>query len=395
MKLEDIIKNKYAKEVDPIFTQEDWNSFLNHKNRKKKRPILLWILLGLTITLPITYSYLHSTKQTNPSYSEYTNQDILSTFEDHDLTQGGLTKTELLINTPPVSKEPVWLSEDRHRQSKIKHIPAPAQLLEVSDGRPTALNPKDDQRATFYNPEKRNWELVAIPSRKLVPTSLNSTNISLNKPISIPSQKGSWKKSHGEIQLYAGLSHPYHVETVEEKAFQVGSKLYLPVSRIIRLKTGIELGNISFVSKIMNPGIGIDNIEAPSKSARFDHAVVESINLSLELGLDVLLYSKKSWNSYLGISYLTAKEITKDIDYNFQDLDNLSGNDILLSKKDSKKYFVPNIIKFETGLKYESPIGGINFSISYPYQIQNSGIDLLNQLQFNLGFTHVLNKRKK
>ena len=207
-------------------------------------------------------------------------------------------------------------------------------------------------------------------------------------PFSINVSKNHWIKSIYTAQVYGGLSHPFHVQTVEEKAFQFGGKLYHHMGKKVRLKTGVELGSISFVSKMMNPHLGVALVEAPSDIVQFDHAIVESVNLNIEFGVDRLIFSRNAWKSYAGISYIVATEITKDIDYTFAGIDDSSTiDDVLVSKKDATKYFVPHILKFETGLHYQSSIGGINLSFSFPYQISKTNVELLQQLQINVGFT--------
>ncbi|MBK8507023.1 MAG: hypothetical protein IPL46_35530 [Saprospiraceae bacterium] len=96
----------------------------------------------------------------------------------------------------------------------------------------------------------------------------------------------------------------------------------------------------------MNPHIGVALVEAPSDIVQFDHAIVESVNLNIELGIDRLIFSKNAWKSYVGISYLIATEITKDIDYTFAGIDDSATiDDVLVSKKDAAKYFVPHILE--------------------------------------------------
>jgi hypothetical protein len=197
-----------------------------------------------------------------------------------------------------------------------------------------------------------------------------------------------WQKSGKIFQAYGGISFPLNVETVEEQAHQFGAMFYYNLNKRLWAKVGLEFALISFRSFAINPSLGVDYIESPSDVVTFNNAIVESVNLSWDVGLDALVFTHKNWKGYLGLSYQVAAELDKEIEYNFNgDDDNDDTDDIHLAVKDIKKYFVPHILKIESGLLYETPIGGLNLSIGYPHQLSKTKVELLSQIQVNLGYT--------
>ncbi|MCB0684979.1 MAG: hypothetical protein KDC53_00600 [Saprospiraceae bacterium] len=390
MDFKDTIVKKYENEVTPVFREEHWDSFVQQRDNVRRRPLFIWIILGGTLSLLSYFIFHQNQKSTQPIHSKFSflpipeKQNYAET-----ITEKQNTKKLKNISLYQVNGTDSLYKKDQNQIKSLNDIRSLASKTGYNVGNYTFPIPTESRQ------EKSNIHLKVLETKKFLTVSEEQLEIVMAAPVlPIQIQKKYWNISSLGIQLYTGLSHPYHVETTEEKAFQIGSQFYYAIGKRTRLRSGIELGSLSFVSQLMNPNIGIDVVESPNESVLFDHAVVESVNANLDVGFDLLVHSQKSWSSYIGLSYQISKEILKDIDYSFLGKEDQPDQDLLLSKKDSKKYFAANIIKLQSGLNYQTPIGGFNVSFSYPYQLEKSKIKLLNQVQINVGYLYNFNRKK-
>ncbi|NND33216.1 MAG: hypothetical protein HKN76_11550 [Saprospiraceae bacterium] len=431
---------KYNAEVTPVFGDSSWDSFIAHRKKKKRRPLLLFFYSSIAgaILLGSLYLFFPSDEIINHLSSIPLITDNNDSNSDRD------NNNESLLNTPAVRNGRSMVAENTlDKQLPATHVdkligtpeekrPVPFSLnqsshtLNASGTKPTNKIPVRDkdtevqrkepisQESNFSNTNQaKNQSGVAAASDKGIANAISPSEITQvsfkgmkmlprktpaikypeNKlsyflPIEIVRQGLLWQRTSKTIHVYSGLLFPFHVQTVEEQAHHFGAKIYFDLSKRLRLKTGTELARISFRSNMINPALGVESIETPSDIVTFNNAIVESIDLNWDLGLDALIFTRKNWQAYIGVSYLISTEIGKEIEYNFSgDDDSDDDDDLAVSVKDAKKYFVPHIIKFESGLQYQTKVGGLNLSIGYPHQLSKTKIELLGQLQLNIGFT--------
>ena len=102
-----------------------------------------------------------------------------------------------------------------------------------------------------------------------------------------------------------------------------------------------------------------------------------------------MVFNRGPWQGHLGLAYGAAAELVKDADYAFVQDD--GGDDFILSVSDSKKYFEPMLLRFESGLYYQTPVGGFGVSLRYPWQFAKRHTQLLRQVQLNFGMTYKFN----
>ncbi len=148
-----------------------------------------------------------------------------------------------------------------------------------------------------------------------------------------------------------------------------------------------------FITSEMNPKIGVDLVESPGDMVSFKEAIVESVGWSVDVGIDYRIWQHRNWSIYSGANYRFSREIKKGIEYEFaSNIPGTSDDDVFIRSEKGTRYSEPFNIKLEIGTEYQTKVGGLNFSISYPIQLNSHKVELLRQLQFNCGITQSLTK---
>jgi hypothetical protein len=186
--------------------------------------------------------------------------------------------------------------------------------------------------------------------------------------------------------LYVGAAYPFEVQTFEEQAFHFGISIKYNLYERLRLKSHVSFHNMNFISEMINPRIGIKSVQAPFPNQKFSTAELESSSINASIGLEYLLVENMRWGLHFGTSYLVAKEIIKDVDYIFLGPDNTElEDDSIVSLHNEERYFAKNIINIELSAGHHFAFGDFHYGFSYPLQLNKSKIDLVNQLQLNVG----------
>jgi hypothetical protein len=431
MDFKDKIRAKYTAQVSPSFEDKNWDSFLAHKRKKEKKPMLFFLYLaglaGIAIVGTLLITKAPGKVSTNVD-STNNLASILAQDNNSNQTESTMALPDLIEDAEKnISRENIQIKTEESNNTKDgAHVSAKntdfgraskstSRLAKSMPDTDIKLNPSNHHsvhESSDLSSTNNDKFIPSVSNKKPVPSPTSRTGLLLIEklptkkvdlsytnlldasysPIDITSKrKPLWQRHGSNILVYGGISFPLNVETVEEQAHQFGARLYYNLGKRIRAKSGFEFALISFRSNSINPALGVEYVESPSDIVTFNNAIVESLNLSWDLGFDALVFSRKNLKGHLGISYLTAVELDKEIEYNFNgDDDNDSNDDIHVAVKDIKKYFVPHILKFEMGIQYETRIGGLNLSVGYPYQLSKNKLELLSQIQLNLGFTRIL-----
>lgn len=412
MNFREVIRKKYEREVNPKMSEADWQSFLQHRSLKENRrkrfvyiPITVGLLLLIVfsiyfITLPDQISELKFVTDEFPKGQNDLNPiaDLkLDTFATNKRLQNNLpnsnqlhesSKTYIAFNKK--QKNPSS-SADFELQKQMTQIVRTDIDLDKENSKEEKFEISEQSRSSDLEMSKtsplpvlgRIAELKTV-GREITPFKISTTRVD------------SWNPGNISAMINGGLALPFHDLTLDEQAHQFGILGYYHLNDNIRLKTGLEVSVADFIAVEMNPKIGVKFIESPGDKVVFYEAVVQSVGLSFDLGLDYRLWHHNNWSMYTGASYRLAKELIKGIEYEFRP-DGPGGpeNEIYIRSDKGDHYFEPFNIKFEVGLSYQTQVGGFNFALSYPLQLSNNKVDLLNQLQFNFGISHTIGKKNQ
>ncbi len=443
MDFKKIIRDRYNKEVQPTFDNKHWDSFLAYrhyqKDKRRRRSLILLVFIGLAL-VGVSLSILitsgsnsiksgslskpqiqhgssptpvvddHSpmrengenveTKQQNTSSAELSSPDPV-TSSDSGLSVEQFSREKTLDGSIEAAGQDTHLtSDERSGELRLNSNIDQASLAETKTGE--IDNPHRMPGKQAYLSSRQRRDSGSGERNRLDPIPMIKFSIPLNgsqimsdppeasSPIHIPGRdQFEWKKNSFSALAYAGLAFPFHVKTVEEQAHQFGGRGYYYLGKRIRSKVGVEFSLVNFIANEMDPRIGVEIVESPSDRVMFSEVIVESLGLNIDAGLDFLVWRSNAWSYFAGISYTMSTELMKEMEYAFEgEDDDANDDDIFLSVAASRKYFEPALIKFETGISYETVLGGFNISVARPFQIRLRKTDLLDQLQINFGLTH-------
>ncbi len=396
MDFKDQIRQKYQKEIQPSYNEERWKQFVAHREARK-RPrrrwalylILLMLLLAIGLVGIDKFASQNQGTQNKLSYVDAS--AIADNVSDFQASVPGDQQVE--VNSHSTAPE-VDINVVALPNAFIPEMTSPISSHQESDNAGVVLVP-----SSVGNDSRIELTFVEISSRKATPLNFkrNLRNVDhanhgiLGDPSIRVSGLVAWPKYLHTIQVYGGLTYPSHVETVEEQAHQFGSTIHRRLSNRLRAKLNLHFASVNFTTQSMNPRLGVDYVESPSDLVQFDHSIVESINSNLNLGLDYLFWKTGDFYAYGGVGYGLSKELVKDIDYIFNGQDDLDiKDDVYLSKSDAKKYFIPHVVRLETGVQYQNELGGILFSLEYPIQLSTTRIEMFRQWQVNFGLLRQL-----
>ena len=393
MDFKDQIKAKYHQEVQPVFTENNWNAFLMYKSKRKpRRRFVIWFF-GIAISIVASVFLFH---QIN-SLDSFRSKEYLA----EDPKQMVDLETEIAETTHVIAQEGSDRAIDNqqlNRQLASRQKPPKSSRGTLLHARldpqqpsdlPASTTPQFKSDVLDKDARKIVDQMAPLKNRESLVQSMARWDLEVS-PIEITrSEVPLWRSSRFRVSIYGGLAFPFHVKTIEEQAHQFGGKLYHNLGHRWRSKFGLEFATISFISKVMDPDLGVAIVEAPTELVQFRSAVVESLNMNVEVGIDFLLFEKDAWQGYLGVSYGLSSELHKEIEYEFDEDDDITtDDDVKLAITNPEKYFVPHLLRFESGLQYQTKLGGFNLSLGYPYQLSTKKkIEILGQLQLNLGFT--------
>ncbi|MCB0666234.1 MAG: hypothetical protein KDC80_10445 [Saprospiraceae bacterium] len=384
MNSREAFRSRYESEVQPEFNDKDWHSFEAYRSKRKKRIPVFIFWTGISIIAGLIMAGLLP-------FGDQSEE----TFKIPDSTPAYQIKR--LENTA-IHREKIKSNNNATTVEAKKNEKAPTKLNKVE---------RTDQNQSA-KPENKNK--IRYSSHSILPSiteyHLSETNekieplarlsvetmkvhaipeVSLN-PIIMVTDKHYWPEKQFDIGLSTGLSIPTNVKTIEEKAHQFNLQLIYNTTRRLRYHINFGFQSLSFISNQMDEELGIQMVAAPSEYVVFSSAIVESSIGNMGIGADVLLFSRRHFRTYAGITHQLALEINKDIDYTFNGKEDFPAVDeITLSRKNKNRFFTAGLLRFESGLEYSTKTGVFNLSLGYPVQLSTRKINLLNQVQFNFG----------
>ena len=391
------IREKYDREVQPQFVDGKWDSFVAYRSiqgRKKNRNrFFIFFISGLAlVAFTAIFSLSNNEKSTinpnvqstNTHHLSQSNQTISNATEEPEPFKTIVAPST--INAKEISEDVTADNLSGSMASVQDEKKAPFQKNIQSSITIKTKLPAIKTNKPLNNPQgiSQNTALSPLTTRLPIITStkVNQRTIKINYP---PKKVEIQNNKDWMLYVYSGIAFPSHVVTSQEQAFQYGLSLKYQIHPKIRLKTGLEYGSISFVSSEMDPRIGISSIPAPNDIVSFSNAVVNSTNLNFDLGLDYTFIQLGRWKPWLGFSYRISKELYKEIDYSFEEEDNNNLEEIHEFRSNENLYFIPGIMHIESGVLYETPEIGMNLSVGYPFQVKMQKVQLLRQIQINLG----------
>ena len=397
------IQNKYNREVNPRFREKHWDTFISYWNSKKKKsrrgyflfPLLAIVLISFLFILLNRNSGIVPDKNLlveNQTIRAENHPGTNSDTRDQKVNIINDETNEQILNVDKLISPNRSISNDIKRNDNNFNFSAYGTNLEKSPTIYSKLTHQIPESELFGTKNllelDRSLTGTSLTLLPLTISPIHHSAVSLRQPVMKPISVDLSNERLGKfsILVYAGLSMPSHVETFEEQAQQFGGVLRYDIKDRLRLRINATFSSISFISKKINPRLGIKKIETPSNAVDFSMAVVESFNANVAIGLDYSFLKTPSWQSYFGLSYGFSKELAKEIDYEFIGF-NLNDNqeDILIPDTKIDKFFVPHILHFEAGVEFSTPVIGVNFFLGYPVQLNKNKVEMLRQFQVNFG----------
>ncbi len=392
MTFEEKIRNRYQQESDHRAPKEGWESFVAFRaGRKKKSRRFIFFFLLFGLLLSVTVISQQSTIK-NADLHREASAVFIDTLDLQDI------KPETIISSieKPAPTNTIQSSKIPHKyqeQGRGGEQEKPMKSKSGAHIEGVALNNNSvDNTAQSYAAQRkmpriqmRTLDIIA-KEVKLIPSLRRNIR---GVHIAVDPKETLWSPGAQSIEGYAGLAFPFQLETVDEQAHQIGLKYMRAISRRIRWQVSAEYAVVNFKSNVFDRALGIAAVEAPAANYSFQDVIIESVNTSLFIGVDALVFNRGPWQGHLGLAYGASAELVKDADYAFVQDD--GGDDFILSVSDSKKYFEPMLLRFESGLYYQTSVGGFGVSLRYPWQFAKRHTQLLRQVQLNFGMTYKFN----
>ncbi|MBK8507024.1 MAG: hypothetical protein IPL46_35535 [Saprospiraceae bacterium] len=253
MNFKNQIQKKYRKEVDPIFNESNWQSFLTHRKKKKRKPFLiLWSGIGIAVFSTMIWYGIQGgllNNQTN-NLQSVTSTTSSQSVKNQQTTANSENPSRKTNNTQVAANEKEHLVSPNHIGNrgvspKIATTSVSANSLSDLQLQSTMSQDKSDQiepAAKNDEPSKMEQPIALLESRHILLLSIPEYVHEERLPFSIHVSKNHWIKSIYTAQLYGGLSHPFNVQTAEEKAFQFGGKTIPAYWQESTLKNGDRAG---------------------------------------------------------------------------------------------------------------------------------------------------------
>ena len=392
------IKNKYNQEVQPTFSEENWESFLAFRDEQKedKRRFFIWFYFGfgmlamsficLSLVWPPklkSYTVLEHNTQSPNKFIEK-RLDESTEISNTEIKLGENINQELLKEGGKKELDPHSNTKSRH-QVNINLSNIPNASLEQNQNSSIVDDPSEFMDEIVKKVKRQSITIQELPYRAIDWLHFKGDKIEFQDFTRL-NLVASRRPSGIQAKMYSGISIPFHVKTVEEQAYQFGGNIYKPITGAIKAKIGVELETVNFSTKIIDQSLGIRSVQAPSMEVELANIIVESVQFNTFAGLDFGFNRANKFNPYLGVGYGLAVELVKDIDYEFEGPDSdQSYDDVIISEKNTERFFVPHMLKFDAGFLYRTSNLGLDISIGYPIQLNKDKIKLLNQIQVNFG----------
>lgn len=354
------IKSKYETEVDPEFSDSDWNQFAAHSKAAKHRKFYKF-------AIPIFFASLLIFFIIDQSISENSAQEISSNIElesnesdpEKNVTDPLLKSNDLKTKFISTSNQPIKqneisqlitahikqesgnnikssgveaetkLSINSHSldetSSYEQHNAAPNSSLNSSiDSRNTAehIYSKLENRQGLYYVQAS--EISDINTLKLIPINVqklvSKIDLGINSAIINPIKKSNALTPISySINLFSGLAIANKRPNVtDEFASNFGVSLMAKTRSILRYRLDVQSQLYHYSSDEMGINVGIKRINPPSDEVAFTNAQLEENVLQLRLGMDVIFWKNKNWETYATATYGIQRTIKKDTEYNFE-----------------------------------------------------------------------------
>ncbi len=404
-KLNRKIKNIYSEQVRPEYHPDAWSQFeLYRSNSDNTRGyISYWprarmlIMLGLLSFLCLlnwdTQNIDLELFQSQPSIDVYhvplelEEPDIINIEERNISTVSPVIYDLSIMNVKRNENEPGFVNHSAKVQSEFLSVEK--NILDYN------INPMGQNELSAHQNDAIGVLVWAKERHIEIPelgrASVSSIERVANRRIDIPRIDLVDKAANiGEdpkfgLSIITGTAFSTEYDLVDDQAFQVGGILSYRPANGLRLSSEISLQSVSFLSREVNQKIGIKAVEMPSDHLILSEIIVESASLVANLGIDFTIYKSDFWALYAGASYGYYLELSRELEYKFDDDDEITPSVSLFT---SNKISSPHLFQLHSGIEFEAnPILTFGLRVSRVLPINNPTYVVPNNTQISLVLT--------
>ncbi len=422
--LKDIFKKRYEAEVNPQFSDDAWQKFMQYREdqtpQKKNRNFLFWIFLGIFTLVGGSAYLVHQWKDQHMIVQQYQEENSSpAIIEKQAKTSSDQTETTTLnsessantstdhknnnttININATTKQrstsfaPSYTSATEVAQ-EISDTPNPSFIGETISKKQINIesspiispdNPvfEDPSIQEVKKKETGQWLKEAILVSDLGRKEVAALDHDYNfDPYITPVHRISYSPKWS-TEVTAGYGNPMHRSIRNYKQQVYGIAQHYKISSQWSIHGIATLQSLNYTSQVQNLRLGLRSVPLPRSSMNLDEITSQTTYLETGVGVAYTQPLFSGMSLRFGPQVLYIKELSRKLDYQFSDMENnMEAVSTPLEELTSHPYNLGINLSLQYQLVRDLQVG---VNGTYITSLQNSRQILPNQWRLSIGIT--------